>query len=126
MSDIRGTYPERLDQLDLTTLEERRIRGDAIETYKYLHQIRDIDSSALFTLVEPERSMTRQQQSFMPLTVPRARLDVRKYSFSVRSAKLWNEIPSETREASSLNIFKNMYDRNQHTTSSQLTVSSFD
>ena len=126
MSDIRGTYPERLDQLDLTTLEERRIRGDAIETYKYLHQIWDIDSSALFTLVEPERSMTRQQQSFMPLTVPRARLDVRKYSFSVRSAKLWNEIPSETREASSLNIFKNMYDRNQHTTSSQLTVSSFD
>ena len=119
ISDIRGTYPERLEQLDLTTLEERRIRGDAIETYKYLHKIWDIDSSALFTLVDLERPITRQQQSFMPLTVPRARLDIRKYAFSARSAKLWNEIPSETREASSLNIFKNMYDRNDHINSSQ-------
>ena len=117
VSDIRGNYPERLEQLDLTTLEERRSRGDAIETYKYLHRIWNIDSSALFTLVDPERPLTRQQQSFMPLIVPRARLDIRKYAFSVRSAKLWNEIPSETREASSLNIFKNMYDRNDHNSS---------
>ena len=97
----------------------RRISGHAIETYKYLHKIWNIDSSALFTLVDPERPLTRQQQSYMPLTVPRARLDIRKYAFSVRSAKLWNEIPSETRGARSLNIFKNMYDRNDHITSSQ-------
>ena len=109
--------------MDLTTLEERRIRGDAIETYKYLHKIWDIDSSVLFTLVDPERPLTRQQQSFMPLTVPRARLDIREYTFSVRSAKLWNEIPSEIREASSLNIFKNMYDRSDHITSSQFNDS---
>ena len=36
MSDIRGSYEQRLQQLDLTTLEERRRRGDAIETFKYL------------------------------------------------------------------------------------------
>ena len=35
MSDVRGSYPERLTQLGLTTLQERRMRGDAIETFKY-------------------------------------------------------------------------------------------
>ena len=112
MSDIRGTYPERLVQLDLTTLEERRIRGDAIETYKYLRKVWNTDPSTLYSLANPERPLTRQQQSFMPLTVPRARLELRRNFFSVRSAKLWNNLPSEIREASSVNIFKNMYDRN--------------
>ena len=36
MSDVHGSYPERLEQLNLTTLEERRMRGDAIEIFKYL------------------------------------------------------------------------------------------
>ena len=112
MSDIRGTYPERLQQLNLTTLEERRVRGDAIETYKYLRQIWNVDSSNLFNIAHSDRPITRQQHSFMPLKVPRARLELRKNFFSVRSAKLWNDIPSEIREAGSVNIFKNMYDRN--------------
>ena len=36
MSNVRGSYDERLQQLELTTLEERRLRGDAIEVFKYL------------------------------------------------------------------------------------------
>ena len=41
MSDVSGTYEERLRQLELTTLEERRSRGDAIEVYKYLNGFLD-------------------------------------------------------------------------------------
>ena len=84
ISDIRGTYPERLQQLNLTTLEERRVRGDAIETYKYLRQIWNVDSSNLFNIAHSDRPITRQQHSFMPLTVPRARLELRKNFFSVK------------------------------------------
>ena len=48
MSDVHGTYPERLDQLGLTTLEERRARGDAIEVFKYLRGFLDVDKETLF------------------------------------------------------------------------------
>ena len=49
ISDIRGKYPERLDQLELTTLEERRIRGDAIEVFEYLKGFLDVDKATLFS-----------------------------------------------------------------------------
>ena len=34
ISNLPGTYEQKLDKLGLTTLQERRIRGDAIETFK--------------------------------------------------------------------------------------------
>ena len=81
MSDVSGSYPERLEQLELTTLEKRRRRGDAIEVFI---------------------------EVFMPLTVPRANLDLRKNFFSIRGAKLWNSLPSAGREANSVNHSLNM------------------
>ena len=81
ISDIRGSYDERLKALKITTLEKRRIRGDAIEIFKCLRGIWSINSESLFTLRDPEGPRTRQQQSFMPLSIPRARLDIRKYFF---------------------------------------------
>ena len=110
ISDIRGSYDERLKALKITTLEKRRIRGDAIEIFKCLHGVWSINSESLFTLRDPEGPRTRQQQSFMPLTIPRARLDIRKYFFSVRAANIWNDLPSSIRESNSVNIFKNAYD----------------
>ena len=109
-ANIGGSYEERLVALGITTLEERRRRGDAIETFKCLRGVWNIDSSTLFTLQDENRPATRQQQSFMPLEVPLARLDVRKYSFSVRAANLWNSLPSAIRESTSVNAFKNAYD----------------
>ena len=43
-------YAERLRRLNLTTLEERRIRGDMIETYKILTGKEDINPSKFFTM----------------------------------------------------------------------------
>ena len=111
ISDIRGEYPERLDQLDLTTLEERRVRGDAIEVFKYLKGFLDIDKATLFMPNNPDQKKTRHQQSHLPLKVPRANLDLRKHFFSVRGARLWNSLPSEVRESNTVNRFKNTYDR---------------
>ena len=110
MSDVRGTYPERLQQLGLTTLEERRSRGDVIEVFKYLKGFLDIDKETLFKTNAPVEPKTRQQRSYMPLTVPRANLDLRNNFFSIRGARLWNNLPSELRECSTVNRFKNAYD----------------
>ena len=108
MSDVQGSYPERLNQLDLTTLEERRKRGDAIEVYKYLHGHWNVVRESLFTIKEGPQ--TRHLTSYMPLVVPRARLDIRKNFFTVRATNLWNSLPTAIRESRSVNIFKNSYD----------------
>ena len=36
VTDLKGSYEERLAVLKIRTLEDRRIRGDMIETYKRL------------------------------------------------------------------------------------------
>ena len=111
MSDVSGTYEDRLKTLELTTLEERRSRGDAIEVYKYLKGFLDVDKDSLFALANMEQPKTRLQQTHMPLKIPRAKLDLRLNSFPVRGAKLWNSLPSAIRESSSVNTFKNAYDK---------------
>ena len=110
MSDIRGTYPQRLQQLGLTTLEERRERGDAIEVFKYVRGFLDVEKETLFKTNNTEHPKTRHQHTFMPLAVPRANLDLRKNFFTVRGAKLWNSLPSVLRESKTINKFKNVYD----------------
>ena len=111
MSDVQGTYPERLKLLGLTTLEDRRVRGDAIEVFKYLRDFLDVNKETLFTSKVPEEPKTRHQNSCMPLIAPRANQDLRQNFFSVRGAKLWNSLPTEIRECTSVNSFKNAYDR---------------
>ena len=106
MSDVRGSYPERLQVLGLTTLEERRKRGDAIEVFKYLRGFLDVNKESLFTTISTSHPKTRHQQSFMPLSVPRTRLDLRKN----RGAKLWIDLPLKVRESNTVNRFKNNYD----------------
>ena len=110
MCDIRGSYPKRLCQLDLTTLEERRKRGDAIETFKYLKGSLDIPKETLFTLDHQTQPKTWHQHSNMPLLVPHANTDLRKKFFSIRAAKLWNSLPSTLRESTTVSRYKNAYD----------------
>ena len=111
MSDVHGAYDERLHQLNLTTLEERRIRGDAIEMFKYMHGLWNIERDSLFTLRDSNRPATRQQQTYMPLEIPRAKLNLRNNFFSLRGARLWNSLPSNVRESGTVNTFKNNYDK---------------
>ena len=127
VSGLRGTYEEKLDQLGLTTLKDRRTRGDLIETYKIVQQIDDIPIGTFFQmaganhghatrvavtvtgddLTTPEDLTVTDNHNF---AVPRAHNDFRKYTFSHRVVTPWNNLPSEIKNASSVNNFKNLYD----------------
>ena len=111
ISDVRGSYSERLAQLQLTTLEDRRARGDAIEVYKYLRGYLDVDKESIFKINHTMEPKTRHQHSFMPLEIQKANLVLRKNFFSIRGSKIWNRLPSSVRDSKSVNAFKNAYDR---------------
>ena len=102
-------YEERLKIFNLTTLEERRIRGDAIETYKFMHGLENVDPTQFFKLVREGPSLhTRGNQ--LKLETQYARTELRRNFYSVRAAKQWNNLPRDVVLSENLNTFKNRYD----------------
>ena len=109
---LRGkTYEEKLKELDLETLEERRRRGDMITCYKMPNGLEDTDSKRFFDLVdlEPTR-VTRHTTNQLNLKQGSFQTELRKHAFAIRAPKMWNALPNQVREARTLNLFKNRYD----------------
>ena len=121
ISDKSGTtYEERLQSVGLMSLRERRVRGDAIETFKSLNGFNKIDKEEWFNISGPETRATRRTTSVTmegevrrkdSLCRQNFNLEVRKNFFMVRTVPHWNMIPDEIREQKSVNGFKNAYDR---------------
>ena len=114
-------YEERLKKLGLTTLEERRVRGDMIETYKILTGKEDINPSKFFTMAtvrgDPEltHNMEIYKKSF--------RLNKRKYSFSQRVIDKWNTLDKATVESQKTSGFKRKYDKSERNRSTAMAAS---
>ena len=54
---------------------------------------------------------TRLRAVGLNLQKQRANLDIRKFSFSVRVTDYWNVLPATLKDAKSLPVFKNLYDK---------------
>jgi len=76
------------------------------EVYKLLTNTYNDDTVQLDT-----NSDTRTRVHNKTLVVRRCRYDVRKYSFSIRIANIWNSLPDEIISAPTVNTFKNRLDR---------------
>jgi len=103
-------YEQRLYFTWGSTLQERQIRGDLIETFKIMTGIREaVDRDQVFQLcswVQVERT----QHDAMKLSKPWASLDVRKFSFSQRVVQ-GNKLPQEVVDATSVYQFKKRLDK---------------
>ena len=121
LSDARGaTYEEKLKDVGLTTLTERRERGDAIEAFKTLNGFNRVDKDKWFNIETGEQRPTRrnvvideegEKRRLNMLKVETARLEVRKNCFNIRAANTWNNIPDGVREKKTVNGFKAAYDK---------------
>jgi ribonucleases P/MRP protein subunit RPP40 len=101
-------YQDRLSELNLMSTETRRRRGDMILTYKMLHHKIVAHSSSLQLLMN---SITRGHD--MRLKKVSSRLEIRKNYFYNRIVKDWNDLRQETVHSSSVDSFKQAYDRQQ-------------
>ena len=97
-------YEERLQKLGLTSHQERRERGDAIQAYKYIY------SKDAHKFYVPS-TITHTRGNSMKVEHPTASIHIRKHCFSRRSAKIWNQLPQSAATAKSVNEFKSEYDR---------------
>ena len=105
------SYEQRLDYVNLTTLEARRHRGDLIQTWKYLHCKQDVDPLSLFVMSNQAISRpTRSNSKPLSLKEQNCKYDVRRYAFPVRVVRPWNDLPAHIQTATSVNSFKNAYD----------------
>ena len=112
VSNLRArTYEARLAELGMTTLADRRVRGDMITTYKIMTGKEKVDPGMFFDLVaEGEGPRTRGATGAQNIRVRGARLDIRKYSFSQRVQVGWNSLPDSLRRVDTVLEFKTGYD----------------
>ncbi|XP_076068382.1 uncharacterized protein LOC143040829 [Oratosquilla oratoria] len=102
------SYKERLRKLNLPTLVYRRSRGDQIETYKIVTGVYDRNcTEGLFEFREGSSIRGNSRKIFKP----RARLDLRKYSFNNRVINNWNELPEWVVNADTVKSFEARLDK---------------
>ena len=104
------SYEDRLKELGLTKLKDRRTRGDMILTYRLLKGEEGVDFRKFFTLAENEHDTRGHSKK---LEKPMVRLDTRKYFFSIRVVDKWNELSEEEVTARNTHMFKKLYDENE-------------
>jgi len=110
VSGLRAdTYEERLRELGLTTLEERRHQADIIQTFKILHKKDSVRGETWFTMASEANRATRRTADPLNLMQQPARLDIRRNFYSSRVVERWNEVPASLKQDKSVNAFKNGY-----------------
>ena len=121
ISNKRGkTYEERLENVGLTTLTERRARGDMIEVFRTMKGFNKVDKKEWFHIRDPETARATRstvsvsdngsEQRSDVLFKECVRLETRKHFFTVRVIQEWNDLPDGVRNQKTINSFKNHYD----------------
>ena len=94
------SYENRLRQLGLWSLEERRNRADLIELFKMIKALSSTPWSQF--LKKAEHTTTRGRT--WKLTKKHGRCDTRLYFFSQRVINRWNNLSQEDVDAQSINF----------------------
>nr|VZI28105.1 unnamed protein product [Spirometra erinaceieuropaei] len=100
-------YATRLVNLNLFPLSYRRLRGDLLQAFRI---VKGLDCSLAFEDFFEFATTTNLRGHPLKLRTQQARLDVRKFSFSVRVVKPWNELPADVVMSLSIQSFKKNLD----------------
>ena len=98
-------YEERLKIIGLTTLEDRRIRGDLIEVFKIMHGFENLERKKFFKLSSEVDSRDTRGHKYKIWT-PRRKSLTRRQFFDIRVINNWNSLPPWVVESGSVLNFK--------------------
>lgn len=112
ISGLKGqTYQEKLKELGIQSLVERRTRTDLIQTFKILKGFDRVNFKDWFTTVGQEASRLTRHTSYHCNLVPkRSKTDIRANFYSNRVVLLWNQLPTAIKEARTINKFTSLLD----------------
>ncbi len=103
------TYEERLAELGMFSLAERRHQADMIQVFKIVHGYDHVDSAHWFKHVSGDIHSTRATRDSLNLAQSRSRLDLRRNFFSQRVVEHWNRVPPLIKRAKNIASFKREY-----------------
>ena len=98
-----------MERLGLTTLEERRIRGDLIETYKIVTGKENVNREKFFHIIPPRGNPELRHDK--KIFKKRCQTEVRKHFFTQRVIDNWNGRSKEVIESEKTGTFKKRLDR---------------
>ena len=117
----KGSYTEKLNRLKLTTLEERRWRGDMIQTWRIMSGKDRVSVGTWFDLEVDRRregaTTTRNAQAHHAIRPRDYQHEERGFFFSNRVVREYNALPDFVKQAKTINTFKNCLDRHRGTPS---------
>ena len=97
-------YEQRLKECNLTTLEERRKRGDLLETHKIMHGLERIPEVTFFA-----RGDTLRRGHSLKIYKERSKREARRNFFSQRVVIPRNALPEKVVRSNSMLQFKLEY-----------------
>ena len=110
-----NTYEERLVELGMDTLEERRQDQDLVQVFKILKNVDSVNKETWFKQVPEERShKTRATEGGHNIVRVNSKLEVRRNFFSQRVAEKWNALPLNLKSCKSVKEFRALLMKTQH------------
>ena len=111
ITGLRATTNEdKLKELGIPSLQERRLEIDMVQTYKIVTGVDTVNSELWFERADSRRT-TRNNAVRHNLVPKRSHHEYRRNFFSQRVVETWNLLPAEVREAATVSQFKRLYRR---------------
>ena len=113
VSNFRArNYEDKLVEAGMTTLEQRRERGDLIHMFRIMTGKDDVHYSTWFEKISDRvgGANTRAAAGYLNVEPPANSGEVRRNFFSQRVVGKWNSLPDGVKKSETVNTFKNRLD----------------
>ena len=106
--EIRNhSFHQRIQDLDLISLVQRRLRGQLTEVFKYLNRFPTASAIGLFDYDHNDRTRNNGAN----LIVKHFNTSVAQHFYAIKITTTWNSLPNEVVTSRTVNSFKNSLEK---------------
>ena len=106
--EIRNhSYHQRIQDLDLISLVQRRLLGQLIEVFKYLNEFTAASTRGVFDYDVNDRTRNNGAK----LIAKHFNASVAQHFYPIKITSTWNALPIEVVSSRTVNSFKNSLDK---------------